>query len=128
MQKIIDTIHHYKGYFECPSICRIRVYHEEGQPSVVIATEIEGNEGTSVTNIAEHLATHWARDAATGDVGEIVWIEHYPERRNDRGNRVFEETFSLVTFRRGKRGEYTCPEWRYISRAEVEAITGAPVN
>lgn len=76
MRKIIDTIHHYKGYFECPSICRIRVYQEEAQSPVIIATEIESNYGTSVTNMAEHLATYWARDEATGEAKEIIWIEH----------------------------------------------------
>lgn len=128
MRKIIDTIHHYKGYFGCASMCRIRVYHDAERPPVVVATELEDNEGTSVTNTAEHLATHWARDEAIGEVGEIVWIEHYPEEHNRRGNRMFEETFSLVTFRRGKRGEYTHPEWQYISRADVEAIIGTNVS
>jgi hypothetical protein len=128
MQKIIDTIHNYKGYFGCASQCRIRVYHDPEQTPVVIATELPENEGTSVTNMAEPLATEWARDEATGEANEILWIEQYQEERNRFGRLMFEETFALVTFRPGQRGELTNPEWHYITRAEVERMIGEAVR
>ncbi len=128
MQKTIDTTHNYGGYFGCASQCRIRVYHAPERPPVVIATELPENQGTSVTNMAERLATEWARDEETGEAAEIVWIEHYPEERNRFGRRVFEETFALVTFQCGQLGEFTNPEWQYITRAEVERMIGEPLS
>lgn len=122
MQKTIDTIHHYKRYLGCASRCRIRIYQDPERTPVVIATELQDNEGTSITNMAERLASEWSRDEQTGQPTEIIWIEHYPAER------LFKETFALVTFGRDERGEFTTPQWQHITRAEVEQMIGEAVS
>lgn len=128
--KMIDTVHDYEGYSGCASKCRIRIYQdpERRPPRVVIATEVPDNEGTSVTNMAEHLVAEWTRDEQGGEPIETMWVEHYPEERSGSGRRVFEETFAVVSLRRGRRGELTNPEWKYITRAEVERLIGEAVG
>ena len=42
----------YRGYYGCESHCTLEIYG-----NLVIATEADDNEGTSITNMAEHLAT-----------------------------------------------------------------------
>ena len=52
MRKTLDTRFSYRGCHGCESLCRLRVYEEPGKPAVVIATELEENPGTSITNMA----------------------------------------------------------------------------
>ncbi|MCL1476030.1 hypothetical protein [Argonema antarcticum] len=46
----------YPGYYECESHCRVRIYFQPEQ-TIVIVSETETNEGTSVTNMAEEIST-----------------------------------------------------------------------
>ncbi len=57
-----DYRHHFRGLHGCPSVCRIRVYRGAADATIIVATELEGeNRGTSVTNAAEALATELER-------------------------------------------------------------------
>ena len=46
----------YEGYHKCESHCLIEI-HKHEKCTLVIATEADDNPGTSVTNMAEHIAT-----------------------------------------------------------------------
>lgn len=48
--------------------------------NLVIATEMPENEGTSVTNMAEYLATQVCQEFGINPK-HLIWIEHYPQRR-----------------------------------------------
>jgi hypothetical protein len=79
MPLLADFEHHYHGMMAVRSVCRIRVYQLESGMTVVIATELPDNPGTSVTNWAEFLASEMRRRfVAPG--GALAWIEHDPER------------------------------------------------
>lgn len=56
MNKTHDYIHHYRGYWSDGGRCRIRIYRDNGQTPVVICSQLQENDNTSVTNMAEYLA------------------------------------------------------------------------
>jgi len=110
---ITDTIFHYKGFWNCDSQCRIRIY-ETPEKTVVIATELDENEGTSITNVCERLIK---------EVGEhyqlsfqrTIWIEHYPpDNVIER-----EHTYSVAGINFSGKAS-----WTHIERKKVEELIG----
>ena len=126
MRKTWDGVFPYRGYHGCSSRCRLRVYEESGKPPVVIATEREDNPGTSITNMAEHLATAVWQMLERPEHG-LVWIEHYQDRALIGGKPLFKEEFDSVTFTSTCHG-FTDPRWKPISKAEVETLIGQPLE
>lgn len=90
MKKSHDYVHYYRGYWSEGGKCRIRIYREASHVPVVICSQLPDNEYTSVTNMAEYLATEVIekRDLPS----PLVWVEHYPEHEGDIGE------YSLVKF------------------------------
>jgi hypothetical protein len=115
----LDLEYHYRGFGDCPSYCRIRVFEPRGGPVIVLATELTENPGTSITNFVEGMLPQVARLLAT-PVGELFWIEHYLARGTQPHER---ETFSQVTLTVTEWG-VTRPHWAPLTRAEVEARIG----
>ena len=96
--------YHYKGYHNYDSYCYLTI-----RGAVVLASEPPIGEdcGTSITNMAEHLATRVCHRYSI-DPKFLIWIEHYPRKNegevdgfNRRGNRdlgIYEPTWNLVQF------------------------------
>ena len=138
MQLTHDFVHEYQGYHNLPSRCRIRIYQQPGQAPVAIATELEKNPGTSITNMAEQLCAEVIRAYFPERFEEeesVQWIEHY--RRTPQELRRQEPEFARVTFhsaapRRVQRYgtdrlQLGRPHWTYLPREEVEALVGRPL-
>ena len=89
----------YQGFNGCECFCHLEILSLEDGRTVVIATELEGNPGTSITNSAEHLAS-MVCDRFEIHPQKLVWIEHYGYPGGSAGLR--ERTFDLVTFSRRK--------------------------
>lgn len=116
--------HQYKGIGDCDSQCYIRIYEGFGRDEgmvVVIVTQIIEDDGTSITNWVEQLATA-ITTAERISPNRLIWIEHYPEER-DEFDVESEESYKRVTFDYS-RGAYRDPEWHHIVRADVEAMIG----
>jgi len=102
-----EQIYTYKGYHGCDSKCGLAI-----NGNIVMVTEIEDNEGTSITNMAERLATQIIREFNIRPE-KLIWIEHYPERGSKYD--PFLESFDLVSFEwTGK--EYCRPSWKGITK------------
>jgi hypothetical protein len=93
--------------------------------NVVVATEAPDNEGTSITNMAESVATQVARTYGI-PLDKLIWIEHYVHEGPDPKPGGIPETFALVTFdtlamnRGGNVGEALAhPKWKYLRRDEA---------
>jgi hypothetical protein len=139
MRLLEDRLLRYRGYHGCRSECRVRLFAPEagvdapGTPHAVIATELETNPGTSVTNAAERLAWDVWCYLEKPEAG-LTWIEHYPDRcflggQGASRRPMLRESFDLVSFdRQAGTGRFLRPRWRRVSRFEVEALTGAPLG
>lgn len=127
MSRLTCTYHgqyDYRGLHGCPSHCWLHLFTNDFY-TVVIASEVGTNPGTSVTNIAEGIATQVVRDWKLIPQ-QLTWIEHYPwgediwKRAQTRGKTprefytehdIGEETFSHVIF-----GPWTYDVWLQDSR------------
>ena len=126
----------YEGYHKCKSHCLIEI-HKHEKCTVVIATEADDNEGTSVTNMAEHIATEVCK-AHEIPMLQLVWIEHYSHesfRSRDR-----DETWDLATFKRERtpvRGYwdypsgqmvFTSPKWQPLTVAQKDRLVAGDLT
>jgi hypothetical protein len=129
--------HPYTGYHGFPAHCHIRIY-DHNQKTIVVATELEDNTGTSITNMAEYIATDIWVDLGRPPLERFMWIEHYPERGIIAGRPTIKEDFDMVTFEQTtwKFGEpdhqadypqvLREPKWKHITKDELERLIGEP--
>jgi len=115
----------YKGFGGCDCVCNLEVHQ-----NLVICSEREDNEGTSITNMAEHLATAICKQFDITP-NNLIWIEHYPPTIDDRGHELHAESWSLVFFnltgggifaQDAKAFEFSNPRWVSIEKVIVEAL------
>ena len=116
-----DNLYLYRGFHGCPSYCWLRIYMTPGQ-TVVLATEVDDNPGTSITNMAAGLATEVVRTFGL-PLDRLVWIEHYRDRTVSAGRPRLPASFDQVTFTRTARG-LRHPQWRRLSQTQVEIFLG----
>ena len=110
----------YFGYHGCESYCYLEIHK-----SVVIAIAPPINEeaGTSITNLAEHLATRVCHRFNI-DPKFLIWVEFYP--KYDKEAYLFGKPsydlvqFNLVDTQYGPR--FISPRWTRISMAAADAL------
>lgn len=92
---------------------------------VVVMTEIEGNEGLSVTNGCEYIAEEVFKNLLpSADPETIIWIEHYPPR----GGRMMPlpESYDKVSLRYNgktfKLDESQGHSWKRLTEADLQEI------
>lgn len=74
-----DEIYHFKGLWDLPSICGLKVVNKENN-TVVIATDLfEQNPGTSITEWNTKLAKEIC-DQRNIKHENLIFIEHTPRR------------------------------------------------
>jgi len=111
----IDYIYHYKGQWDVPSQCGIRIIHQKDH-TIIIATELyDTNTGTSVTKWNTFIATQLCIENNI-EPDQLIFIEHTP----DRGSKLdfYSETFFRVTFE-WNGTKFVCPVWQQLSQKEV---------
>ena len=107
-------IYNYEGFHGCACICDLEIIK-----NLVIASEMPENEGTSITNFAEQLATLVCQEFEI-EPKHLIWIEHYPER--DGVSRKYAESYDLVSFNLNGDGVFSNPRWTGISPIVVDAF------
>jgi hypothetical protein len=121
------------------SKCRMRVFEYDGR-QIAVASELEDNEGTSVTNAAEYIAT-----LAIGQYGldmrRLLWVEHYPARllhKNKFGpDDMVPESFDIVyfdTIAKPSRLDpkkvdvrFVKPSWKRLKPVEINSLVGQEI-
>lgn len=111
----------YTGFHGCDCVCNLEIHN-----NLVICSERGDNEGTSITNMAEHLATAICKQFDI-TARELIWIEHYrAEPTIER-----DENYSLVFFNLTGGGffsqdekafEFSNPRWVSIEKVIVDAL------
>lgn len=114
--KYVDRKYHFKGKWNVPSVCGIKVIKSPGK-TIVIATNLyKSNPGTSISRWSAQLATTISNDLNI-DPDHLVFIEHNPDLRSKLD--FYKETFDVVEFRwDGNR--FVEPVWRRVSKKEVD--------
>src|SRR5881392_1844171 len=75
-ERVVVDRYRFCGFHGCDAWCALEILKGKDGKTVVIATEVKDNAGTSITNAAEHLA-YWVCIEFSIHPSKLVWIEHY---------------------------------------------------
>jgi len=138
MNKTHDYPYQYHGFWRPGGVCRIRVYEEENRPPVVLCSELPENTNTSITNMAEYLATEIIRahfpHRFEAVEEPIIWIEYYGFLYGESTASYARVSFdsyrpSLVTNGCGNpRLRIGRPHWQHLRRQDVEVLIQQPLD
>lgn len=111
----------YKGFWNCDGKCGLEFKKSE-KKCIVILTELPDNNGTSITNMYEHLATYIYNQFLQNDYtyDQIMWIEHYPKESRARGE---PESFDEVIMEYDGK-QFKHPKWLHMKNEEIMEIHG----
>lgn len=85
MQKTLDITWEFEDF---NSKCRLRVYENPGQLTIIIVTELAGNPGTTITRAAGYLAA-MIYERINHPLQNMTWIEHHRAGEGHRGRGEF---------------------------------------
>ena len=129
----------FRGFHGCRCVCNLELFSLADGRTVVIATELADNKGTSITNVVEYLASTVC-DRFEIDPDKLVWIETYGYAAPGERQR----TFDLVTFTTrtsdgihwspavtkhkpdGWPGYFEDPEWRAMKDEDWQVLGLTP--
>ncbi len=116
----IDRSFEFKGEWDAPSRCGLRIVSSSGRSVVIVSELFEDNPGTSVTSFIARLATRIVQEFGL-DPATTLFIEHCP----DRGSKLdhYRESFDLVRLRWDGTA-YADPEWERITKEAVDEMIG----
>ena len=94
--KYIDQQFHFKGKWDIPSLCGLKVVKKPDRTIVVATNLYKINPGTSISRWSAQLATAICKELNI-DHSKLVFIERNPDRKSNL--EFYEETFDIVEFR-----------------------------
>lgn len=116
--EFMERLYEFKGKWDVPSICGIRVVKGKSR-HIVIATELyDKNPGTSVADFSAGLAGLLCRERGL-DPAKLVFIEYCPDRGSKLKN--YRETFHRVAMT-WEDGKFSNPDWHELSADQVRAL------
>lgn len=116
--KYLDLQFHFKGKWDVPSLCGLKVV-EKPDKTIVIATNLyKINPGTSISRWSAQLATTICKELNI-DPNKLLFIERNPDRHSNL--EFYEETFDNVSFN-WEEDHFTSPVWKRINREEVDQL------
>jgi hypothetical protein len=117
--RYMDRYFEYKGNWDSPSKCGLKIVGRKDGKTLVIATELyRQNPGTPVTE--------WCAPLASQILGEFrlnaenfIFVEHTPDLKSKLT--FYGETFDLVTFD-WDGTNFNNPKWKRLNREEVDLL------
>ena len=116
--KYIDQHYHFKGKWDVPSVCGLKVV-ELNDKTIVVATNLyEINPGTSISRWTAQLASSICEEFNI-DFSKLHFIERNPDRKSNLD--FYKETFDLVEFTVNG-NQFSNPSWKRLSKDEVDDL------
>ena len=117
--KYMNSYYDFKGLWDSPSRCGLRVIKRTDGKILVIVTEIyRQNPGTAVTECVASLATGLIKEyKVTPEI--FIFIEHSPDLKSKLT--FYGETFDLVNFD-WDGNNFMNPDWTRLSHEVVDAM------
>jgi len=118
----MDCYFEFKGQWDCPSKCGLRVVRRKDRKVLVIATEIyRQNPGTPVTEWCAPLATQILKSLGSTPE-DFIFVEHTPDLKSKLA--FYEETFDKLDF--DWEGEnFVRPRWTRLCCEQVNEMMNA---
>lgn len=122
-ERIVIDRYAFTGLHGCASHCGLEIDRLIDGRWVVVATELEDNPGTSVTNAFEIIATVVCRQFDI-DPLRLVWIEHYgyPSAIECGNPRTYDLVQFGVACTSARRWHIGSPVWKRMQDADWEAL------
>ncbi len=135
LPKTADFRYVYRGYYDEGGICRVRLFVAGNRPPVIVVSQLEENQNTSITNVCEYLAAeigakHFPERFEQPE--PFTWIENYHHPREE--DPVLRETWSrvrfdsytprLVTLGGVMRTKLGTPRWIHVPINEMARLIG----
>ena len=112
-EKYYDEIFDFKGQWDMPSRCGLKILHQE--KTIVIVTELyQDNQGTSVTAAGKSLAEQICR-AKGLELNNIVYLHCNPDTNSKLT--FYNEVFFEVCF-----SETSEPSYRQLTAEDVKKL------
>lgn len=109
----------FKGLWDSPSRCGLRIINRKDGKTLVIVTEIyRQNPGTAITECIAPLAMQILEEKHLSPE-ELIIIEHAPDLKSKLSFNG--ETFDLVSFKMDT-GRFTNPLWTRLSKEQVDKM------
>ncbi len=117
-QNYIEEIFDFKGLWDMPSKCGLKVIEKTDKTVVIVTDLYHENPGTSITEFCTQLATIIAKEKNI-NINKMIFIQHNPDLGSKYDFLV--ESFDLVKFEIVN-NEFQNPKWENISKEDVEKI------
>ncbi len=121
-----DPWFEYPGYFRSKAHCQLDTFTHEGEKfTVAVATELKANEGLSITNGIQYIASVICKQRNL-QPKDLILIEHYGQ------DTILPERYSLVRFKHTRHDwegwHFEDPEWIPINLPEIDRLVGLTVD
>lgn len=114
----IDHIYHFKGAWDVPSFCGLKIIEKIDKTIVIITELYDSNPGSSVTSWIDKLATGFISEFGI-EPGKLILIVHNPDRKSSL--EFLKETFDIVSFEwNGEK--FTNASWKRITKKDVDNL------
>jgi hypothetical protein len=117
--RYMDRYFEYKGQWESPSKCGLKIVKRKDRKTLAIVTEIyRQNPGTPVTEWCAPLANQILK-VLNENPENFIFVEHTPDLKSKLS--FYEETFDLVTFE-WNGNQYENPQWKRLNQEQVNDL------
>ena len=123
-QLLADTLYSWQGYSK-PAHCGIQLFKNPSESSkkyTVVLTELAENTGPTATSEIGYLAEAIGRTYHF-DPTVAFWVIHWGGFSYSSAGTSSKELFIRATFRRTASQRIGAPQWKIISREDVENYT-----
>ena len=118
MNNYQDQIYHFKGLWDLPSICGLKIVKKPNN-TIIIATDLfDENPGTSITEWNTKLVKELC-DKFEINYNELIYIEHTPDKKTKLS--FNQESFYKVSFDISD-DKFDNPQWEEMSKDQVDKL------
>jgi hypothetical protein len=115
----MDHYFDYKGHWNCPSRCGLKIFKRKDGKTLAIATEIyRQNPGTPVTEWCAPLATQIMNELKETPEN-FIFVEHTPDLKSKLT--FYGESFDLVSFG-WDMDKFIDPKWTRLTREQINEL------
>ncbi|MEM8487807.1 MAG: hypothetical protein AAF564_19805 [Bacteroidota bacterium] len=123
-QPIADSLLVWEGYFS-QGQTQVSIYPnpaDTSRPYTLVLRELATNKGPSTVDDLAYLAEEAGRSFQL-DPSKVNWILHWGAFSFEGAAKTRKEIFLRATFKRTKNRHLGRPQWRLVTREEVELLT-----
>ncbi|MDY6802172.1 MAG: hypothetical protein SVU94_13245 [Bacteroidota bacterium] len=117
-EAFVDRKYHFKGMWDVPSICGLKIVRKTDNTIVIVTDLYEENPGTPVTEWNTNLASQICKEFEI-EPEKLVFIERTPDKKTKLS--FNKESFFRVFFEHHG-NNFENPDWQELTKDEVNKL------